>query len=517
MSTYDFIVVGAGSAGAVVARRLAEQKDAKVLVLEAGGTEIPANSTNPSVWFMLLGSNIDWGYSSVPQPGLNGRRTYEPRGKVIGGTGQLYIMMHIRGHAWDYDNWQYNGCPGWSYEQVLPYFKKLENQEDNTSPWAGHGGLLSVINAGRHDYNPLTPSFIEACLELGYPYTEDFNGPDMIGTGWHHINVKREADGSYTRSSPAVTYLGPALEWPNVTFEPNAQATRLLFDGLRERVIGVEYVQDGQVKKAFAELEVIVCNGALESPHLLLNSGIGPAGQLKQFGKPVIVDLPGVGENFHNHVLTGLIAETKAPVAPGKLNTSEAALFCTSDPGYNVPDLQFNFVHLPFDVIVGANNPNSVSLIPGLQRPLSRGWVRLASSDPLEKPLINPNYLAVDADVQRMKKMVEIGREIFATKAMRKVLTGRELLPGPDYGTSDSEVLRFVRDRSDSYHHQVGSCKMGQDEMAVVDPQLRVYGVEGLRVADASVMPTIVTGNIHTGIMMIGEKCADMVKQAHGL
>jgi choline dehydrogenase len=517
MSTYDFIVVGAGSAGAVVARRLAEQKDAKVLVLEAGGTEIPANSTNPSVWFMLLGSNIDWGYSSVPQPGLNGRRTYEPRGKVIGGTGQLYIMMHIRGHAWDYDNWQYNGCPGWSYEQVLPYFKKLENQEDNTSPWAGHGGLLSVINAGRHDYNPLTPSFIEACLELGYPYTEDFNGPDMIGTGWHHINVKREADGSYTRSSPAVTYLGPALEWPNVTFEPNAQATRLLFDGLRERVIGVEYVQDGQVKKAFAELEVIVCNGALESPHLLLNSGIGPAGQLKQFGKPVIVDLPGVGENFHNHVLTGLIAETKAPVAPGKLNTSEAALFCTSDPGYHVPDLQFNFVHLPFDVIVGANNPNSVSLIPGLQRPLSRGWVRLASSDPLEKPLINPNYLAVDADVQRMKKMVEIGREIFATKAMRKVLTGRELLPGPDYGTSDSEVLRFVRDRSDSYHHQVGSCKMGQDEMAVVDPQLRVYGVEGLRVADASIMPTIVTGNIHTGIMMIGEKCADMVKQAHGL
>jgi choline dehydrogenase len=307
------------------------------------------------------------------------------------------------------------------------------------------------------------------------------------------------------------------MEWPNVTFEANAQATRLLFDGLRERVIGVEYVQDGQVKKAFAELEVIVCNGALESPHLLLNSGIGPAGQLKQFGKPVIVDLPSKDENFNNQVLTGLIAETKAPVAPGKLNTSEAALFCTSDPGYHVPDLQFNFVHLSFDVIVGANNPNSVSLIPGLQRPLSRGWVRLASSDPLEKPLINPNYLAVDADVQRMKKMVEIGREIFATKAMRKVLTGRELLPGPDYGTSDSEVLRFVRDRSDSYHHQVGSCKMGQDEMAVVDPQLRVYGVEGLRVADASVMPTIVTGNIHTGIMMIGEKCADMVKQAHGL
>jgi choline dehydrogenase len=517
MSNYDFIVVGAGSAGSVIARRLSEAHNARTLVLEAGGTEIPANSTNPSVWFTLLGSNIDWGYFSTPQPGLNGRRTYEPRGKVIGGTGQLYIMMHIRGHPWDYDNWQYNGCPGWSYEQVLPYFKKMENQEDNTSPWAGHGGPMHVINAGRHDYHPLSPVFIESCLELGYPYTEDFNGPEMAGTGWHHINVKPEGNGVYTRSSPAVTYLGPALDCKNISFDSGAQATRLLFDGHRERVIGVEYVQDGQTKKAFADLEVVVCLGAIESPHLLLNSGIGPADQLRKFGKPVIADLPGVGENFHTHVLTGLIAETREPVAQGCLNTSEAALFTQSNPGYHVPDLQFNFVHLPFDVIVGANNPNSVSLIPGLQRPQSRGWVRLASSDPLERPLINPNYLSVDHDVQRMKQMVEIGREIFAAKPFRKVLTGRELLPGPDYGKSDAETLRFVRERSDSYHHQVGSCKMGQDEMAVVDPQLRVRGVEGLRVADASIMPTIVTGNIHAGILMVAEKAADMVKTAHGL
>lgn len=517
MSTFDFIVLGAGSAGSVVARRLAEKTDAKVLVLEAGGAEIPANSTNPSVWYTLLGSNIDWGYLSTPQPGLNGRRTYEPRGKVMGGTGQMHLMMHLRGHPWDYDNWQYNGCPGWGYEQMMPYFKKIENQEDNTSPWAGHGGLLSVLNAGRHAHHPLSPLFIEACFELGYPYTEDFNGPEMSGTGWHHINVKKESDGSFTRSSPAVAYLGPALGWPNVTLETNAQITRLLFDGRRERVIGVEYVQDKQIKQAFAELEVVSCLGALESPHLLLNSGIGPEAQLRQFGKPVIANLPGVGENFHNHVLTGLIAETKEPVAPGRLNTSEAALFTSSSPGYQVPDLQFNFVHLPFDVIVGASNPNSVSLIPGLQRPLSRGWIRLASADPLERPLINPNYLAVDHDVQRMKQMIQIGREIFATKAFSQALTGRELMPGPNYGKSDSDLLRFVRDRCDSYHHQVGSCKMGQDEMAVVDPRLSVYGVEGLRVADASVMPATVTGNIHTSVMAIGEKCADMVKQAHGL
>jgi len=512
MSNFDFIVVGAGSAGSVVANRLSEQPGAKVLVLEAGGTEIPANAENPSLWFTLLGSPIDWGYTSVPQPGLNGRSTYEPRGKVIGGTSQLYIMMHIRGNTRDYDDWAYNGAPGWSYQDVLPYFRKLENQEDDTSEWAGHAGPLSVINPKNHEHHPLSEVFIEACRELGYPPTDDFNGPHMEGTGWHHINVK---DGK--RHSTAVAYLLPALDRPNITLSANSHATRLLFDAAGKRCTGVEYVQDGQLKQAFAGREVVVCLGALESPHLLLNSGIGNPEQLRQFDKPVVVDLPGVGENFHNHVLTGLIAETKDPVAPGHLNTSEAALFCKSEPGYAVPDLQFNFVHLPFDVIVGQSNPNSVSLIPGLQRPLSRGWVRLGSSDPLARPLLNPNYLAEDHDVQRMKQMVNIGREIFATRAFSRVLTGRELLPGPAYGTSDADVLRFVRDRSDSYHHQVGSCKMGKDRMAVVDPELRVYGVAGLRVADASIMPTVVTGNPHAGILMIAEKAADMIKTTQGM
>ena len=508
MSNYDYIVVGAGSAGSVVANRLSEDPHSKVLVLEAGGTEIGPNVENPSVWFTLLGSNIDWGYHSVPQPGLNGRSTYEPRGKIIGGTSQLYLMMHIRGHPLDYDNWAYNGCPGWSFNEVLPYFKKLEDQEDDTSELAGHGGPLSVINAKNHEHHPLSEVFIQACLELGYPPTEDFNGPHMEGTGWHHINVKNGK-----RHSTAVAYLLPALKRDNLTLSAESQATRLLFDGNRKRCIGVEYVRDGQTAKVFANNEVIVCLGALESPHLLLNSGIGSAAQLREFGKPVVVDLPGVGENFHNHVLTGLIAETKEPVAPGKLNTSEAAMFCKSEPGYPTADLQFNFVHLPFDVIVGQNNPNSVSLIPGLQHPLSRGWIRLGSGDPLARPLVNPNYLAVDHDVQRMKQMVEIGREIFATKAFSQALSGKELLPGPSVKTDD-DLLMFVRERCDSYHHQVGSCKMGRDALAVVDPQLRVFGVDGLRVADASVMPTIVTGNIHTGILMIAEKASDLIKEA---
>ncbi|MFZ2097436.1 MAG: GMC family oxidoreductase N-terminal domain-containing protein [Anaerolineales bacterium] len=510
MNEYDFIVVGAGSAGSAIANRLSEQPDSKVIVLEAGGAEIGTNVENPSVWFTLLGSQIDWGYSTVPQPGLNNRQIYEPRGKIIGGTSQLYLMMHIRGHPEDYNNWAYNGNAGWSYKDVLPYFKKLEDQEDKTSDLTGVGGPLHLINPKNHQHHPLTPLFIQACRELGFPDTEDFNGPQMVGVGWHHVNIGEDGK----RNSDAVAYLLPALKRSNLTLCTNSQATRLLFQGTR--CIGVEYVQNGELKTVRASQEVIVCLGALESPHLLLNSGIGKAKQLKEFDKPIVVDLPGVGENFHNHVLTGAIMETKEPVAPGHLNTSEAGLFCFSEPGLTVPDLQFNFVHLPFDVIVGQNNPNSVSLIPGLQRPLSRGWVRLGSRDPLDKPLINPNYLSEEADVQRMVQMTKMSREIFGTKSFSKALSGRELLPGPEYQT-DRDLLKFVRNRCDSYHHQVGSCKMGKDAMAVVDSRLKVYGVEGLRVADASIMPTITTGNIHAPIVMIAEKASDMIKQDHGL
>ena len=511
MSDYDFVVVGAGSAGSVIASRLSENPKARVLVLEAGGTQIGPNVQNPSLWYTLLGSDIDWGYTTIPQPGLNNRVVYEPRGKIIGGTSQLYLMMHIRGHPSDYDNWAYMGNPGWAYKDVLPYFKKLEDQEDHTSDLVGQGGPLHVINPKNHEHHPLSPLFLDACAELGFKPTDDFNGPQMEGYGWHHVNIGKDGK----RNSDAVAYLIPAMTRANLTLFTRCQATRLLFKD--KRCVGVEYVQNGQKKTVYANNEVIVCLGALESPHLLLNSGIGPAAQLQEFNKPVVVDLPGVGENYHNHVLTGAIMETREPVAPGHLNTSEVSLFCKSDPSMTVPDLQFNFVHLPFDVIVGADNPNSVSLIPGLQRPESRGWVRLGSSDPLQKPLLNPNYLAVEADVKRMVQMTRMCREIFATRAFSKALTGKELLPGPGYGKNDDDLRKFVRNRCDSYHHQVGSCKMGTDGMAVVDPHLKVYGIEGLRVVDASVMPTINVGNIHAPIIMIAEKASDMIKKDHGL
>ncbi len=503
MTDHDFIIVGTGSAGSTLASRLTEDPNVSVLALEAGGADVPENVHNASLWFTLLGSEIDWGYMSVPQPGLDGRPTYEPRGKLPGGSSNLYIMMHIRGHRSDYDSWAYNGCPGWSYDECIPFFQRSEDQEDYTNPTAGRGGAMHLSNAKLHGPNPTSEAFLAACAELGYPSTDDFNGPNMIGAGWHHINVK---DGK--RFSTPSGYLHPAADRANFTLSTNSYATRLLFSG--ERCTGVEYIHNGELKTATARNEVIVSAGAIESPHLLLLSGIGPEGHLAQFGiKPQQV-LPGVGQNFHNHVLTGIINESPQPVPPGNQNTQEAALFTKSDAGWPAPDLQISFVHLPFDVIIGQNNPNATSILPGVVRPLSRGWVRLASPDPTVKPAVNPNYLGVASDLERLVQAVEIGREIFATSAF-KPWVKQELLPGPGVQTKD-ELRAFVRARADSYHHQAGSCRMGLDSMAVVDPQLRVHGVEGLRVADASVMPSVPSGNCHAGIVMIGERLADMLK-----
>lgn len=508
MSGYDFVIVGTGSAGSVLANRLSEPPSVRVLALEAGGREIPPNVATPALWPTLLGSAVDWNYTSVPQPGLDGRITHEPRGKIPGGSSNLYIMMHIRGHRSDYDSWAYNGCPGWGYEDVLPYFQKLEDQEDDTSPWAGKGGPLHVANAKLHDPNPTSEAFIDACHELGYTGTEDFNGPNMEGVGWHHVNIK---DGK--RHSTEVAYLQPALTRPNLELSTNSQATRLIFDG--KRCIGVEYSQNGQIKTAYAEREVIVCAGAIESPKLLLLSGIGNPVYLKQFGISVVAEVPGVGENFHNHVLVGVINETPQAVPPGHENLSESALFCQSQSGWIGPDMQIGFVHVPFNIIIGQGHPNSVSILPGIVRPLSRGWIRLASKNPLDRPLINPNYLGVPSDLERLIWGVKLARQIFAARSFTK-WRKQELMPGPDVRTDD-ELRRFVRANADSYHHQAGSCKMGLDALAVVDPQLRVNGVEGLRIADASVMPFVPSGNCHTGILMIAERAADLVKRTHGL
>ncbi|MFD7084723.1 GMC family oxidoreductase [Streptomyces sp. NPDC002181] len=524
---YDYVIVGSGTAGSVLANRLSQDPDVSVLVLEAGGNRIPPEVDDPSSWYKLLGGPVDWGYTSVPQPGLDGRRTYEPRGKAPGGSSNLYIMMHIRGHASDFDNWAYQGAAGWGHEDVLPYFALLEGQEDATAPTTGTRGPQRITNAGQHGPNPVSRAFIDAAVELGHQEITDFNtdGPrrGLFGTGWHHIDV---ADGR--RQGTLAAYLEPALERSNLTLRTSAQTTRLLFDG--DTCTGVEYTQlappagfpgrtvrdahgtatEPGAHSVRARREVIVAAGAIESPKLLLLSGIGDPGQLREHGIETVAALPGVGENFHNHVLTGLMAEVTQELPPPAQNLSESALFLSSRPGLPAPDLQIAFVHVPFDVIVGKDHPNTVSILPGVVRPVSRGWIRLASADPLAHPLINPNYLGDRWDLERMVQGIKLAREIFATSAFSPWYK-QELQPGPGF-VSDEDLRTFAKQKSESYHHQAGSCRMGIDDLSVVDPELRVHGVRNLRVVDASVMPAVPSGNCHTAIAMIAERAADFLR-----
>jgi choline dehydrogenase len=500
---------------------LGELPDATVLVMEAGSDDLPAAVEVPFRWNELLLTSLDWAYNSLPQPGLKNRQIYSAAGKAIGGGSVLYHMMHVRARPADLDSWAYNGCAGWSFLDCLPYFQKLENQLDDTNPTAGKGGPITIANA-KDTGNPISQAFIDACVELGYPHIDDFNA-SLFGAGWHHVDIK---DGK--RGGVLTSYLRPALERGNVTLKTGALAARLILE--HNRCTGVEYIKDGQRATARASREVIVCCGAIESPKLLLLSGIGNPEHLKALGIPVAVDLPGVGENFHDHPLViGPFGRLAQPGPEPRGNMTEVGLFCGSRSEVPVPDLEICLVHrAPFGDAFFANvvqrlqtgqpiapvqqlvDPHIVLSLPGLVRPLSRGWVRLRSADPVVVPDISANFGAEPADIGRIVAMVKIAREIYRTQAFAK-LGLQEVVPGPAI-VGDAQLRDWVIDNIGSYYHFVGSCKMGIDRLAVVDPQLKVHGVDGLRVADGSVMPSIPSANTHTTIVMIGERAADFIK-----
>jgi choline dehydrogenase-like flavoprotein len=508
VSAYDAIVVGSGSGGSVVARRLVDA-GVSVLLLEAGGPDDNPAIHDPARLFELWDSPEDWGYRTTPQAAGADRCRHWPRGKVLGGSSALNGMIYIRGHRSDYDTWAYLGNQGWGYDDVLPVFRRSEDFDRGASEYHGSGGPLRVTT--RYVPHPLTAAAVAAAEEAGVPFNDDHNGPTLDGVGFCQLTIK---DG--VRHSTATAFLQPVADTPELTVLTGARALRLVLEGTR--CVGVEYAHDGSVATARAEHEVIVCAGTIESPRLLLLSGIGPAAELERLGIDVREDLPGVGRNLHDHVLCPVIFSASQPVPPpvAGIQPLHAHLFARSRAGLIAPDVQPLFFHLPLyledEGMQGP--PDGFTLMAGMVRPASRGSLTLASADPGDEPLLDPAYLSCEADLEAMMYAVELCREIGRQAALAE-WTDEELYPGPQGATGD-ELRDYIRRTAITYHHQVGTCKMGVDELSVVDPELRVRGVEGLRVADASVMPHVTTGNTHAPVVMIGERAAELVCGAVG-
>jgi choline dehydrogenase len=517
---YNYVIIGAGSAGCVLANRLSENPHNTVLLLEAGCPDNRKEIHIPAAWSRLFKSECDWAYETEPQPQLNNRKLYWPRGKMLGGTSSLNAMIYSRANRADHDRWRDLGNEGWGYEDVLPSYKKAENNERGASEYHGIGGPLNVSDL--RYVNPLTRTFVEAAVEAGLPLNEDFNGASQEGVGIFQVTQKNGK-----RCSSATAYLKPSLQRRNLTVQTGAHVTRLLFD--RHRVAGVAYVRDGQTKQASVRGEVILCGGAINSPQVLMLSGIGPADHLRSMDIPVIVDLPGVGQNLQDHPLVGVELECTKPVGladAGKMvdiaryllfrngplssNVGEAAAFIRTRAGLDAPDIEFLFAPV-FYMGHGFDNPAGHGFAIGiaLQHPESRGHIGLRSNDPLAPAVIQPNYLSSESDLTGIVEGVKIGRQIAQAKAFEPY-RGKELWPGPD-AQNDEGVMAFIRRTLESCYHPVGSCKMGNDSMAVVDDSLRVHGIEGVRVVDASVFPTHITGHPNAPIIMMAEKAAAMI------
>ena len=510
---FDFIIVGAGSAGCVLAARLSEDPSARVLLLEAGEPDTRKEIHIPAAFPRLFKTPVDWAYQTEPQPRLNRRRLFWPRGKMIGGSSSMNAMIYIRGQRSDFDSWRDAGNPGWSFEDVLPLFRALESRT---------GGPLHVTDLRAP--NPLSRVFVEACVECGIPLNPDFNGDTQEGAGLYQVTQK---DGR--RQSAASAYLKPALRRPNLTVVTGAHVTRLVFEG--RRAVGVEYAKNSRPELAQAG-EIVLCGGAVNTPQLLMLSGIGPREHLETVGVPVLEDLRGVGTNLQDHLAAIVSYRCARPITldragsvadilswlllkrgPLTSNVAEAGAFVCSKPEHKEPNLQFLFGPA-FFIQHGFVKPagSGFSLGPVLLHPRSRGTIRLRSRNPFDQPLIQPNYLEHQEDLAQLIDGVHLARRIVASPAF-DAFRKDELLPGAG-AESDEEIAAAIANIAETLYHPVGTCRMGTRSDAVVDPELRVHGVQQLRVADASIMPTITGGNTNAPAILIGEKASRVIRGA---
>ncbi|MFM0649115.1 GMC family oxidoreductase N-terminal domain-containing protein [Paraburkholderia bryophila] len=504
---FDYIVVGAGSSGATTAARLAQLSDATVLVLESGGTDQLPEIQNPLFWPQSLGKPFVEHFPTTRQANANGRIIDWPRAYAIGGNSDVNAMIYCRGHRNDFDSWASAGCTGWDFASVLPAYKALEDWEGGPSELRGTGGPLRITQPAPGLRHPGAAAFIQSAVDLGHPENPDFNGERMEGPAWVNMTLS-----GGTRQSTGLAFLKPAMARKNLTVLTEAPAMQLVIDG--NRCVGVRYLHNGQPAVVRVSKEVIVAAGSIESPKLLMLSGIGPEQELKRAGVPTKVALSGVGQNLQDHILgAGVNYEAKAPVPTSHYNHSEVYMWAKTDSSRPTPNINTLYVSLPFSTPeLNVKATNGYSILSGIMQPTSRGSITLSSDNFRDRPVINPNYLSTKADVDAFMHATELARSIGAGQAFSDIRK-TELLPGPAVKSRD-DMHQFLRQSCSTFFHPTSTCKMGIGRTAVVDSNLRVYGIEGLRVADASIMPNITSGNTNAPSIMIGWRAAELVLSA---